>query len=60
MISKSSLPLKFWSEALKTVVYSLNKVPSKAVLKTPFEIWNGWKPSLRHVHIWGCPVEVRI
>jgi hypothetical protein len=22
--------------------------------------WKGWKPSLRHFHIWGCPVEVRV
>jgi hypothetical protein len=30
------------------------------VPKTPFELWTGWKPSLNHIHIWGCPVEVRI
>jgi hypothetical protein len=41
-------------------VYVLNRVPSKAVPKTPFELWNGWKPSLNHLHIWGCPAEVRI
>ena len=60
MISNSKLSISLWSEALKTVVYILNRVPSKAVPKTPFEIWNGWKPSLKHLHIWGCPVEVRI
>jgi hypothetical protein len=41
-------------------VYVLNRVPSKAVPKTPFELWNGWKPSLNHLHIWGCSAEVRI
>jgi hypothetical protein len=60
MLSNSHSPLFLWSEALKTVVYVLNRVPSKAVLKTPFELWNGWKPSLNHLHIWGCPAEVRI
>jgi hypothetical protein len=54
------LPLFLWSEALKIAVYVLNSVPSKAVPKTPFELWNGWKPSLNHLHIWGCPAEVRI
>jgi hypothetical protein len=48
------------SEALKTSVYILNRVPSKVVPKTPIELWKGWKPSLRHFHIWGCPVEVRV
>ena len=60
MISNSKLPLSLWSEALKTAVYLLNWVPSKIVPKTPFELWNGWKPSLNHLHIWGCPAEVRI
>ena len=41
-------------------MYILNRVPSKAVPKTPFELWNGWKPSLNHIHIWGCQVEVRV
>jgi hypothetical protein len=60
MLSNSELPLFLWSEALKTVVYVLNQVPSKAIPKTPFELWNGWKPILNHLHIWGCPAEVRI
>ena len=37
MISNSSLPLFLWSEALKTALYILNRVPSKAVPKTPYE-----------------------
>ena len=60
MTSVSTLPPNMWSKALKTVVYILNRVPSKSVPKIPFELWNGWKPSLNHVHIWGCRVEVRV
>jgi hypothetical protein len=59
-ISNSYLPLFLWSEALKTTVYVLNSVPSKVVPRTPFELWNRWKPCLNHLHIWGCPIEVRI
>jgi len=40
MLSNSELPLFLWSEVLKTVVYVLNRVPSKAVPKTPFELRN--------------------
>ena len=43
MTSVSNLPPNMWSEALKTAVYILNRVPSKSVPKTPFELWNGWK-----------------
>ena len=35
-------------------------VPTKVVSKMPFELFKGWKPSLRHIHVWGCPSEVRI
>ena len=60
MISKSSLPKSLWMYALKTAVYLLNRVPSKSVPKTPFELWTGRKPSLRHLHVWGCPAEARV
>jgi len=46
--------------ALKTAMYLLNKVPSKAVQKTHFELWTSRKPSLRHLYVWGCQAEVRI
>ena len=60
ILGYSSVPIIFWSEAIKTAVYILNRVPSKAITKTLFELWKGWKPSLRHTHIWGCPSEVRV
>ena len=60
MISNSSLPKSLWTYALKTAVYLLNRIPSKAVPKTPFELWTGRKPSLRHLHVWGCPAEARM
>ena len=39
-------------------MYILNLVPSKSVPKTPVELWNRRKPSMRHLHIWGCPAHV--
>ena len=50
MISHSTLPESLWSEAIKTAVYILNRVPSKAVAKTPYELWNSKKPSIKHLH----------
>ena len=58
--SNTKLPQYLWFEALKTEVYILNRVPTKAVRKRPFELFKGWKPSLRHICVWGCPSEVRI
>ena len=60
MLISSNLPKSLWTEALKMTVYILNQVPTKVIPKTSFELWKGWKPSLRHIHVWGCLSEVRI
>jgi hypothetical protein len=60
MLSYSNLLVKLWMEALKTVVHILNRVPSKTVPKTPYELWVGRKPSLRHLRVWGCRAEAKV
>ncbi|GJS22180.1 retrovirus-related pol polyprotein from transposon TNT 1-94 [Tanacetum coccineum] len=59
-ISKSSLPKSLWIYALRTAVYLLNRVPSKSVPKTHFDLWTGRKSSLRHLHAYGCPTKARV
>ena len=38
MMAESSLHIRLWGEALKTTIYLLNRVPTKATIKTPFEL----------------------
>ena len=38
MMSMSNLPKFLWGEAIKTAMYILNRVPSKSISKTPFEL----------------------
>jgi len=38
MICHSNLPESLWGEALKTATYILNRVPTKAVAKTSYEL----------------------
>jgi hypothetical protein len=38
MMSYSTLPLGLWMEALKTVIRILNRLASKSVPKTPYEL----------------------
>ena len=59
MMCQTELPLYFWGYALQTACYILNRVPSKSVATTPYEIWNGRTPSLKHVKIWGCPTFIK-
>ena len=51
MVSRSNLPEYLWGEAIKISNYILNRVPSKSVPKTPFELWTGRKPSLTHFRV---------
>ncbi|KAJ9546970.1 hypothetical protein OSB04_019513 [Centaurea solstitialis] len=39
MMCHSSLPMSFWGHALETAAHILNRVPTKSVEKTPYEIW---------------------
>ncbi|GKD62122.1 integrase, catalytic region, zinc finger, CCHC-type containing protein, partial [Tanacetum coccineum] len=55
MLSASKLPLFFWAEAIATACYTQNKsliIPRHK--KTPYHIINDRKPSLKHLHIFGC------
>ena len=38
MVSNTDLPNSMWGDALKMAMYLLNRVPMKAVSKTPFEL----------------------
>lgn len=53
MMNNTSLPKYLWIYSLRTTMYLLNRVPNKAALKTPSELWTSKKPSLRHLHVWG-------
>ena len=59
MMSQTSLPKSFWGYALETAAFLINRLPSKSVQKTPYEIWTGQPPVLSFVRIWGCDVYVR-
>jgi transposase InsO family protein len=60
MMSYSTLPLSLWMEALKTAIHILNRVPSKSVPKTPYELWTGRVPSLHQLRVWGSPAEAKV
>jgi hypothetical protein len=60
MISYSTLPVSLWMEALKPAIHILNRVPSKSVPKTPYEMWTGRVPLLNHLRVWGSPAEPKV
>ena len=59
MMSQTSLPTSFWGYALETAAFIINRTPSKAIEKTPYEIWTGQKPIMFFLRIWGCEAHVK-
>jgi hypothetical protein len=60
MISYSTLLVSLWMEALKITIHILNRVPSKSMPKTPYEMWTGRVPSLNHLRVWGSPADAKV
>ncbi|GJV36925.1 retrovirus-related pol polyprotein from transposon TNT 1-94, partial [Tanacetum coccineum] len=55
MLSAFKLPLFFWAEAIATACYTQNIsiiIPTHE--KMEYHIINGRKPSIKHLHIFGC------
>ncbi|KAL0391272.1 UNVERIFIED_CONTAM: Copia protein [Sesamum latifolium] len=44
MMAQANLPISFWGDAILTAAYILNRVPSKSIPTTPYELWHGRKP----------------
>ncbi|GJW22489.1 retrovirus-related pol polyprotein from transposon TNT 1-94 [Tanacetum coccineum] len=55
MLSASKLPLSFWAEAVATACYTQNRsIIISTHEKTAYHIINDRKPSIKHLHIFGC------
>jgi hypothetical protein len=61
MLSGVGLGKEFWAEAVGTTCYLVNKSPSSTLDdKTPQEVWNGKKPSLTHIKVFGCDAYIHV
>ncbi|KAL4320520.1 hypothetical protein AHAS_Ahas14G0018700 [Arachis hypogaea] len=59
MLQTTDLAKSFWAEAIKTVYYVINRLPSTAIgSKTPMEMWQYKPPNYSSLHIYGCLVCV--
>ncbi|KAL2607650.1 hypothetical protein R1flu_026223 [Riccia fluitans] len=56
MLHFSSLPKRFWGEAISTACYVLNKSPTSTLDSqvTPYQLWFGYKPKINHLRDFGC------
>ena len=51
MMSQTDLPISFWGYALETATFLLNRIPSKSIEKTLYDLWTGKRPGLSFLKI---------
>lgn len=60
MLEEANLPRSFWGEAVSTANYLQNRLPTRAIETTPFEMWNKKKPAVAHCVPFGSKCYVHI
>ena len=59
MLADSKLPTMFWTEAVSTACYVLNRVSiTNPHNKTPYELISGKVPQIGHLRPFGCHVTI--
>jgi hypothetical protein len=58
-MSQTDFLLSFWGYAIETATFTLNRVSTKSVEKTPYEIWTGKRPGLPFLKFWGSKTYVK-
>ncbi|GKB14599.1 putative ribonuclease H-like domain-containing protein, partial [Tanacetum coccineum] len=59
MLADSKLPTMFWTEAVSTACYVLNRVlVTRPHNKTPYELLSGKVPNISHLKPFGCHVTI--
>ncbi|CAN7059401.1 unnamed protein product [Brassica oleracea var. botrytis] len=55
MMFQTNVPKRFWSDAVMTACYLINRTPTRILGDlTPYEVLNKRKPSINHLRVFGC------
>lgn len=60
ILCESGLDASFWPEAMLYFTYTWNRMCHKNQSKTPFELYGGFKPSIRHLKPFGAIAYIGI
>ncbi|KAL0734174.1 hypothetical protein Bca4012_010384 [Brassica carinata] len=61
MMFQANVPKRFWSDAVVTACYLINRTPTLVLHgKSPFEVLNKYKPVLTHLKVFGCLCYVMV
>jgi transposase InsO family protein len=61
MLTEADLPEMYWYDALEYAAFIHNVTPTRALAnQTPEEAWNGNKPNLSRLRVFGCRAFVHV
>lgn len=60
LLADANMTKLYWGEAVMTAAYLQNRLPSRVVKRTPFELWTGRKSDIGHFRVFGCEAYVHI
>lgn len=61
MMFHTNVPKRFWSYAVASACYLINRIPTKILQDvSPFEVLNKTKSSINHLRVFGCVCFVLI
>lgn len=60
MLRDADLPNTFWGEATMTANYLQNRIVTRSINTSPYEIWNKRKPNLGKLNIFGADCYVKV
>lgn len=60
MLTNAKLSTNLWGEALLTACHVHNRVPSRKLKISPYEIWKNRTPNLSYLRVWGCLAFFRV
>ena len=61
MMADAQLGPEYWAEAVLTAAYLINRSPARILGGvTPYQLWEGEKPDLDHLRIFGSPAMVHV
>ena len=58
MLVSSNTPNNLWGEEILSACHLQNRIPHKRTDRYPYELWKGYKPSLKYLKVWGCLAKV--
>ena len=61
MLSDVGISQYYWAKVIKIACYVMNRSSmSSLVEKTPYEAWDGKRPSLANIRVFGCHIFVHM